>query len=119
MQRVVNRYGLTAVITLIVAVFCIAASSAMLAWTYRDQVHELRHTLFARCEASVTRAEALAVALDALHGYYSDLESNLTANPSPQSRVFNARLIAHVGEVRQRLSEAADLAVPPSCDVYR
>jgi hypothetical protein len=118
-QRLVSKLGLPALLVGIAAILAIAGSSAVLGWSYREQVHDLKSTLFDRCQASITRAEALSVALDALDSYYGALAANLTANPSPQSRMFNARLLAHVAEVRQQLSGAADLAVPPSCDVYR
>lgn len=119
MQRLVKKMGLPGLLIGVGAMLSLVATALILAVGYHDQLNETRHTLYDRCQAGVARAEALAVALDALDGYYADLQDNLTANPSPQADAFNARLAMHVAEVRQKISAAVDLAVPPPCDVYR
>lgn len=115
MDRVVHRVGLGALVVGVVAVLAIAASSALLAWSYKDQLSELKQVIYTRCVERSTYDTHADAFKQALEGYYTDLLGNIRAN-SPDN-AFYRRLTVRVEGVIAKARAAQNR--PIGCDQYR
>lgn len=132
-QRVVSRIGLPALIVGIAAILAIAASSALLGWSYKDQLSELRQTIYQRCQqrsgydqanheavggqlaylrSQKQRARLNATTTrDLIHTFPPALRPGLRAAQREQTRALN--------EAVRTFRHAYDSGVISNCAVYR
>lgn len=119
MQRVINRFGLPAVLVGVGALFAVCISSLILAVGYRNQLTGLRHTIYTRCVQRSAYDDASQQARAAQATYYRALLANLRAHPSPQAAAFNVQLERNVHRVIVGLQAALDNGAPKGCAAYR
>lgn len=113
--RLVKRFSLPALIAFMAGVLAIAASSTLLAWSYRDQVHDLKATLYTRCvdrQAYDARSSAFR---EAIEGYYTDLLGNIRDNAD--ATPFYRRLTVRVQDVIAKANAAQ--GAPVGCSQYK
>lgn len=114
-HRLVKRFSLPALIAFLAGVLAIAASSSILAWSYRDQVHELKATLYERCEQRQSYDARVQAFRDSVQSYYEDLLPNIRHNAPDNA--FYRRLVVRVEDViaKAKLAQGA----PTGCSIYR
>jgi hypothetical protein len=117
MRRVVARVGLPATVVGITAVLIIAASSLILAVGYRNQLGDLRHTIYTRCqqrEATTGRPRTpVARCADGLPPMPAE-----ATNPFIDRRLRRQRVAADQ-HVVQKLDHVLRVGAPTGCQQYR
>jgi hypothetical protein len=118
MRRVVARVGLPATVVGITAVLIIAASSLILAVGYRNQLGDLRHTIYTRCQQREAYDRASQDTRGALRGWFATNAGQEATNPFIDRRLRRQRVAADQ-HVVQKLDHVLRVGAPTGCQQYR
>lgn len=117
MQRIIRRYSLTAVITAALGLLAVTASALILAVGYRNQLGELRHTIYLRCLQRDAYDRASQDARTAQATYYQRLIVNLHRNGTDDA--LTRDLIDSAHDAIDGLHKAVTVGAPQGCTAYR
>lgn len=132
-QRLVSKMGLPALLVGIAAILAIAASSALLAWSYKDQLTELRSTIYHRCQQRTgydeSNHEAVGGQLAWLKSQRQRARLNASTNEAlirtfppdlrPGIRTAQVEQRAALDKAISTFQHAYDSGVISNCSVYR
>lgn len=117
--RLIRHVGLPFMVIAALTLLTVSASSLILAVGYRNQLDDLRHVIYVRCQQQARFDEAQQETRSAQLGYYRHFLTNLAANPSGQRVAFDRQLVTDIHVVIVKLRKALDTGTPRGCSAFK
>lgn len=118
MQRLVRRYSLHAVVAFVTAVVLVAAAALVLAVGYRNQLVNLRHVIYMRCQAREAYDAASQEARTAQRAWFVQQIEQEQRNPFIDAQL-RAQRIGAAQQAIAGLDRALTVGAPRGCAAYR